>query len=50
MYLQKGGTVLIVTHDEDELDICDKVYIVKDGMLRETDRKFRGDKLLEEII
>lgn len=50
MYLQKGGTVLIVTHDEDELDICDKVYIVKDGVLRETDRKFRGDKLLEEII
>jgi ABC-2 type transport system ATP-binding protein len=49
-YRKKGGTVLIATHDEDELDICDKVYVVKDGVLKETDTKLRGDRLLEEIV
>ncbi len=49
-YIKSGGTVLIVTHDEEELDICDKVYVVKDGVLTETDRSLRGEQLLEEIV
>ncbi len=49
-YRNQGGTVIIATHDEDELNICDKIYVVKDGTLQETDRTLRGDRLLEEII
>lgn len=50
VYINGGGTVLIVTHDEEELDICDKVYVVKDGVLKEADRSLRGEQLLEEIV
>lgn len=50
LYLKRQGTVLIATHDEDELDICDKIYVVSGGVLRETSRELRGDKLLEEIV
>jgi ABC-2 type transport system ATP-binding protein len=49
-YRNKGGTVLIATHDEEELDICDKMYTMKNGTLKEMDTKLRGDRLLEEII
>lgn len=49
-YIAKGNTVLIATHDEDELAICDKVYVMKDGLLKEVDRKLRGERLLEELV
>lgn len=50
LYMKRGGTVLIATHDEDELDICDKIYVVSQGILKETSRELRGDRLLEEIV
>lgn len=50
LYLKRKGTVLIATHDEDELDICDKIYVVSGGILRETSKELRGDRLLEEIV
>lgn len=50
VYLNGGGTVLIITHDEEELELCDKVYVVKDGVLKETDRRLRGEQLLEEMV
>ena len=50
LYIKSGRTVLIATHDEDELDICDKIYVVSRGVLRETSRELRGDRLLEEMV
>ena len=36
-YLDKfkaaGGTIIITTHDESDLALCDAVYILKDGIL-----------------
>mgnify|MGYP001150041328 CR=1 FL=1 len=49
-YLKSGRTVLLATHDEDELDICSKIYVMSQGVLKETSKELRGDRLLEEMI
>ncbi len=48
-YMASGGTVIIVTHDEEELDLCDSIYVVSDGKLKEVDARLRGERLLREI-
>ena len=32
-YKEQGGRILLATHDVQELDLCDKWYILKDGFL-----------------
>lgn len=32
-YKKQGGTVILATHDEQELSVCDKLFILKDGLL-----------------
>lgn len=49
LYKKMGGTVLIATHDESDLDICEKVYAMKQGVSREIDRTLRGDALLLQL-
>lgn len=48
-YMAAGGSVVIVTHDEEELDLCDTVYVVSEGRLKMADRSLRGEKLLEAM-
>lgn len=48
-YKALGGTILIATHEESDLEICDKVYALHDGRSREINRFLRGEKLIEEI-
>ena len=44
-----GGIVILVTHDEGELTLCDRYYILKDGVL--SDYRFDGDiKNLAKLI
>ena len=44
-----GGIVIIVTHDEGELNLCDRYYILKDGVL--SDYRFDGNiKNLAKLI
>lgn len=45
IYLEKKGTVVITTHEESELELCDSLYVMKDGRLNEADRTLRGEKL-----
>ena len=33
-FKHSGGTVVITTHDESEIALCDKIYILKDSVLR----------------
>ena len=40
-FVSEGGIVILVTHDEGELKLCDKHYILRDGMLSEYN--FDGD-------
>ena len=45
-YLKQGGTVVITTHEESELALCDKIYVMKNGVLSQTDRCLRGEALV----
>lgn len=38
---ENGGIILLSTHDEKELQMCDRLYIIKDGALAEAE--FTGD-------
>ena len=45
-YLEHGGTVVITTHEESELALCDKIYVMRDGTLSQADRHLRGEALV----
>ena len=48
-FVGAGGIVILVTHDEGELGLCDKHYILRDGILNEY--SYDGDiKNLVELI
>ena len=49
MYRQMGGTIILATHDETDLNLCDRVFALNGGMSREIDKTLRGDALLEQI-
>lgn len=48
-YKQRGGTILLATHEESDLALCDRVYALHDGRSREIDRKLHGEALIREI-
>lgn len=48
-YKRLGGTILIATHEESDLALCDKIYALHDGRSREIDRSLRGEELIKEI-
>ena len=47
VYLERKGTVVITTHEESELDMCSKVYVMKNGQLNQVDRRLRGEALVK---
>lgn len=49
VYLERKGTVVITTHEESELALCDKLYVMKDGRLRQVDSGLRGEALTDEL-
>ncbi len=49
-YKKRNGIILITTHDEQELDLCDRILIMKQGVLNEEDPSLRGDALLSKIM
>ena len=49
IYLEKKGTVVITTHEESELELCDSLYVMKDGRLSEVDRTLRGEELTAQF-
>lgn len=44
-YLKKRGTVLLTTHEESELDLCNRLYVMKEGTLTEIVKDARGKEL-----
>lgn len=44
-----GGTILITTHEESELGLCDRLYVMHDGKLAEIDRNLRGRALADKF-
>lgn len=47
LYVQKKGTIVIATHEEQELTLCDHVYVMRAGKLHEVDKTLRGKELTE---
>lgn len=48
-YRQEGGTVLLTSHEEAELLLCDRMYLLKEGVLSELLDKPVGAGLLERL-
>ena len=46
---KRDGIVLITTHDEAELAICNRLVMMKNGVLTEEDRELRGAELLKKL-
>ncbi len=44
-YLAHGGTVVITTHEESELSLCGRIYVMKNGVLEQADNRLRGREL-----
>lgn len=45
IYLEHKGTVVITTHEESELALCNKLYVMRDGRLTLVDNRMRGEEL-----
>lgn len=45
IYLERKGTVVITTHEESELSLCDSMYVMKNGKLVPVDKTLRGEEL-----
>lgn len=48
-YLSQGGTVIITSHEEAELSICNRMYLLKDGHMEELPDCPTGAELLERM-
>ena len=48
-YTKSGGTVVLTTHDEKEMELCDKIYIIKDGILKELNKAISGEQLIDQL-
>ena len=48
-YVKRGGIVLLATHDEEELSICDELYVLVDGLLHKESNTLRGEELLKAM-
>lgn len=52
-YLSKframGGTIILATHDEQELDLCNKLFLLKDGKCQGINPNMRGEKLANQM-
>lgn len=48
-YLASGGTIIITSHEECELSLCDRMYLVKNGTMRELPECPVGERLMDYI-
>jgi len=44
-YCDEGGTVLVATHDEGDLELCDSIYVLTGGEAKQVARTLRGEAL-----
>ena len=49
IYLERKGTVVITTHEESELSLCNSLYVMKDGKLVQVDKSLRGSSLTAQF-
>ena len=49
-YIQKGGTIIIASHEERELSVCTKMYIMEDGVLNELNKYTSMDEIFGRLV
>lgn len=49
-FREDGGIVLIATHEEQEINLCDKHYILKDGILSPLDYDGNIHRLIGKLV
>lgn len=48
-YKALGGTIILTTHDESELHLCNRIFLLKDGECLEVQRDLRGEELINQM-
>lgn len=48
-YKEHGGTIIMATHEETDLELCEQVLCLRDGICYPIEKTLRGQALLEEI-
>ena len=48
-YLKQGGTVIITSHEEAELSLCSRMYLLQEGILTELPDKPMGKDLMDRM-
>lgn len=48
-YKEHGGTIIMATHEETDLELCEQVLCLRDGRCHPIPRTLRGQELLKEI-
>lgn len=48
-YLKQGGTILLTSHEESELELCQFLYVLKQGDLHAIPPTLRGKELLSQL-
>lgn len=48
-YISAGNNVIITTHEDSELELCNKLYVLKDGVLTSVDKNLRGKELVKKF-
>lgn len=49
-YMAQGGTVLLSSHELAELSLCNKMYVLKQGILTEISAGLSADELVKQFI
>ena len=49
-YKSNKGGIIIATHDEEELSLCDRVLVLKNGTLNEISPTMRGSDLVNKLL
>lgn len=50
LYKETGGTVILATHEESDLDLCDQLYVLGNGKCRRIDITVRGEELNKLLL
>lgn len=48
-YKEKGGTIIMATHEESDLELCEQVLCLKNGECHPIKQELRGQALLQEM-
>lgn len=48
-YLSQEKTIIITTHEEEELELCSKLFVLKSGIIREIPANARGEVLINNL-